>query len=66
MRSRHVLYLSIVVSMGLSIPSAPVAAQGYGPPTVSQAPPFRVPDSGYEVGGRTGLMHNLPNIEFVE
>lgn len=66
MRSRHVLYLSIVVSMGLSIPSAPVAAQGYGPPTVSQAPPFRVPDSGYEVEGRTGLMHNLPNIEFVE
>lgn len=66
MRSRHVLYLSIVFSVGLSVASAPLAAQGYGPPTVSQAPPFPVPDSGYEVEGRTGLMHNLPNIEFVE
>lgn len=36
-----------------------------GPPTVEQAPPFPVPDAGYEVEGRQGLMHNIPNIKFV-
>lgn len=66
MRSQHLLYLSVVVSTGLALAAAPAPAQSYGPPTVSQAPPFSVPESGYEVEGRTGLMHNIPNVEFIE
>jgi hypothetical protein len=33
---------------------------------MNQAPPFPVPDKGYEVEGRPSLMHNVPNIEFVK
>lgn len=58
--------LSIALSAGMAMLSTPSQAQEFGPPTVSQAPPFKVPDSGYEVEGRTGLMHSLPNVEFVE
>jgi hypothetical protein len=67
MKSRHALFLSILASSGLAMAATSAsAAESYGPPTVSQNPPFPVPKSGYEVEGRTGLMHNIPNLEFVE
>ncbi|UNK79799.1 DUF4437 domain-containing protein [Sphingopyxis granuli] len=59
-------HLTLALSAGLAAVAAPALAQSYGPPTVSQAPPFPVPDKGYEVEGRPGLMHNIPNIEFVD
>lgn len=57
-----------VAALSAGVLAVPLAAQSHehGPPTVNQAPPFPVPESGYEVEGRPGLMHNIPNIEFVE
>lgn len=41
-----------LVCCALAVPEA--ASHGFGPPTAEQAPPFRVPESGYEVEGREG------------
>src|SRR6185437_2562745 len=49
----------------LAIFSSTAIAQGFGPPTAPQGPPFPVPESGYEVEGRPGLMLNIPNIKFI-
>lgn len=58
--------LTTALAVSLTVLASPVFAEQFGPPTVSQAPPFPVPKKGYEVEGRTGLFHNIPNIEFVE
>jgi hypothetical protein len=47
---RHVVLPAMFVML-----MAPVAAQQFGPPTLRQAPPFPVPEDGYEVEGREGL-----------
>lgn len=60
------LHLPFALAAGMALACASVSAESHGPPTVSQTPPFPVPDSGYEVEGRTGLMLNIPNIEFVQ
>lgn len=67
MISKTWIGVSLLVAAAIAVVLTSMTAQGeYGPPTVSQAPPFPVPESGYEVEGRTGLMHNIPNIEFVD
>lgn len=65
MRARAWTALSSSIAVALVFPGQAAAAERYGPPTVSQVPPFPVPDEGYEVEGRPGLMNNIPNIEFV-
>lgn len=51
---RSWLVLCGVVAVVPVLPMSPAAAHGFGPPTLSQAPPYPVPDSGYEVEGRAG------------
>lgn len=61
-------WVCLPMALSASLAAFPelASAQEFGPPTVSQAPPFNVPKTGYEVEGRSGLMHNIPNIEFVD
>lgn len=63
---RRFAFVFAVLAAGLPLVAFPASAQVHGPPTVPQDPPFEVPDSGYEVEGRPGLMLNIPNVEFVE
>lgn len=65
MSSRYGSCLSLALSAGLAMVAAPASSTEHGPPTVNQAPPFPVPEAGYEVEGRPGLMNNIPNVEFV-
>ena len=56
MKSLRRICLSAVLTAGFIILS-PVAlsqSQGYGPPTLDQAPPFPIPKAGYAVEGRPG------------
>jgi hypothetical protein len=46
--------LSLTLAAGLACIALPAAAQEFGPPSVNQAPPFPVPEEGYEVEGRPG------------
>ncbi|RVT93320.1 DUF4437 domain-containing protein [Sphingomonas crocodyli] len=65
MKLRAKLCLTVALAAGATVAALPAFAEQFGPPTVNQAPPFPVPEKGYEVEGRPGLMHNIPNIEFV-
>jgi hypothetical protein len=47
-------YISASVLGFVSILAAPGLSQPFGPPTVSQKPPFPVPEGGYAVEGRPG------------
>ncbi len=58
--------LSVAPAAAFMFLALPAFSQEFGPPTVDQAPPFPVPDEGYEVEGRPGLMLSIPHIRFVD